>query len=266
MSLTDFVSSAGKSLVSSAFDLGTGMIGAKYASGLSGDAARAAFERSYKAYKRRYQDTTADMKAAGLNPILAATSGFNVGGGVSAPMAQTFPVQQGHFGSSALNLAQTEKTEEETNLTRDKSDLTKKQVLHEITKIAQTEGQIGKTAQETKNLVQQLENAKQDLKRLIAVTTQQEVKANAYELLDYVNQGYQGMANLFKDDPYLAEDIGKAYEKGKQNVSKTLDKGERKLLEILTKTNKYFINGLDAIKHFLNKGMKLPKSPKIGGN
>jgi len=48
-----------------------------------------AFQRSYDAYKRRYQDTTEDMRLAGLNPILAATSGFNVGSSpqMSAPQA-----------------------------------------------------------------------------------------------------------------------------------------------------------------------------------
>ena len=42
-------------------------------------ASAVAFDRSYDAYKRRYQDTVADMKLAGINPIMAASGGFNVG-------------------------------------------------------------------------------------------------------------------------------------------------------------------------------------------
>jgi hypothetical protein len=46
-----------------------------------------AWKRQYDLYKNRYVITTADMKNAGLNPILAATGGFNVGSGMTAPIA-----------------------------------------------------------------------------------------------------------------------------------------------------------------------------------
>lgn len=53
------------------------------------DLAKYSFDLSYGAYKRRYQDTVADMIAAGINPIMAASGGFSVGPSpnVSAPSA-----------------------------------------------------------------------------------------------------------------------------------------------------------------------------------
>ena len=80
------------------------------------NASAQAFDRSYDAYKNRYQDTMADMQKAGLNPILAAGSGgFNVSGQptmakAESPMA-TLP--DTHSAQSYNQLAQA-KTEEVT--------------------------------------------------------------------------------------------------------------------------------------------------------
>jgi len=56
----------------------------------SKEAATTAYNRSVDAYKNRYLWASEDMEQAGLNPILAASQGFQVGSGVQAPMAQSF--------------------------------------------------------------------------------------------------------------------------------------------------------------------------------
>lgn len=60
--------------------------------------AETAFKNSEKVYNSRYQRTVNDMRAAGINPILAASSGFNVGSGPQqataiAPAAQPVSAQ-----------------------------------------------------------------------------------------------------------------------------------------------------------------------------
>lgn len=55
------------------------------------EGAREAREADRYNYQRRYQWTMQDLKAAGLNPILAASSGFHVGSGV--PQVRNAPAE-----------------------------------------------------------------------------------------------------------------------------------------------------------------------------
>ena len=80
-------------MASSAFGDILGDDNAEKAYGQSKEASALQFEREYGAYKTRYQDTMADMEKAGLNPILAASGGFNVGSGPKASTAQAFQSQ-----------------------------------------------------------------------------------------------------------------------------------------------------------------------------
>lgn len=76
------------------------------------NASAVAFERSYDAYRRRYQDTTADMIKAGINPIMAASGGFSVGQSPNMTPPQVFPIQPPNIdvGSTAKNIADAIKT------------------------------------------------------------------------------------------------------------------------------------------------------------
>jgi len=91
--------------------LGNELIGkpnSAYAYKQSEKAAKNAFDRSYGAYKTRYQDTMEDMRIAGLNPILAAGSGgFNVGNSAQMSSYSGFQPQVPDVTatSSAKNLA-----------------------------------------------------------------------------------------------------------------------------------------------------------------
>ncbi len=110
---------AGKKQASDAFD------DSMYGSAL-------AFERSQEAYRSRYQDTMADMKKAGLNPILAASSGgFNVGTapqmsapkGYQAPAIANLSTSAREIATAKTETEKTKKTVEETATERKRQGL-----------------------------------------------------------------------------------------------------------------------------------------------
>lgn len=71
-----------------------------------------AFERTYEAFKTRYQDTADDLRAAGLNPLLAVGSGIGVGSGATSSAGPVVNpnVYSSKGTGSALNLANYEKS------------------------------------------------------------------------------------------------------------------------------------------------------------
>lgn len=123
---------AGSSIVSNLF----GRKNASDANDAASAASAAQWQREYGAYKTRYQDTMSDMRSAGLNPILAASGGFNVGSGPSASKAQTFqaPAVSYDAASSALALSQRKKVDAETQTETNKQDLLKNQANESLEK------------------------------------------------------------------------------------------------------------------------------------
>lgn len=79
--------------------------------------ANIAYRRSSRSYKSRYVDTMQDLKNAGLNPILAASGGFNVGSGVTAQM----PRGVDSPAAGALAFAQSETEEDKQKNLREEN-------------------------------------------------------------------------------------------------------------------------------------------------
>lgn len=88
------------------------------ANALSGQAAYDAYLRDIVKYSHRYRWTMTDMKSAGLNPILAASQGFNVASPSSTTPQQVHKAdlpQLESYTSSAKDYTQAQKNEAETN-------------------------------------------------------------------------------------------------------------------------------------------------------
>lgn len=177
--LADPVGSALGTIASSALDVGgkylandiIGIPNSQRAYDQSSAGALDAFRRNYAAYQSRYQDTMADMSKAGLNPILAASSGFNVGSSATGPAAQGYQPQVPafDFASSAKGLSEAkvaeqnvEKTIAETKKLIADADVAIQGAKVQVEKIQETRAhaalldkQETKTWQETINLEQE---------------------------------------------------------------------------------------------------------------
>lgn len=148
----------GVNLVSSALDLGMGMFTADRANEQAQANSALQWERTYGAYKRRYQDTSADMKAAGLNPILAASGGFNVGSGPQAALPQVHQASVPPPSSTALSVARTGEAKSNIQKNLRQSKLLNQQAKTEITKRANMRAQAGLMNQQEKESVQKVSN------------------------------------------------------------------------------------------------------------
>ena len=127
--------------------LGNELIGkpnAKDAYKQSRKASAEAFERSYGVYKTRYQDTMADMAAAGLNPILAAGSGgFTASGQPQMQAAQGYQAHnpQMNFANSARNLSDVQLKTAQKEETKKKIQLLRAKTLTELENIAKVKAE-----------------------------------------------------------------------------------------------------------------------------
>lgn len=121
MGLLDSISDIGSSILGGATSAIGGIAGDYLGNALIGEPnSSKAYKRSREAYMSRYQDTVKDMNFAGLNPILAATGGFNVGQSVDAKMPQYTTT---NYGQTAKGYAEAKKIR-----TVD-TDLAKKQAI-----------------------------------------------------------------------------------------------------------------------------------------
>ena len=171
MGLLDSIKTIGEGVVKGLgggiVDLATSYIGnqaigkpnSAYAYSQSRKGAQEAFERSYGAYKTRYQDTMADMKKAGLNPILAAGSGgFNVGNSPQMSAYGGYQPQVPNVSSSASarNYADAGLKRGQIKETVRKVQKLRAETLHTLNLMEETLAKTGKIKAETRNIIKKI--------------------------------------------------------------------------------------------------------------
>lgn len=127
-------------------------------------ASERAFQNSLQAYGSRYQMTMDDMKKAGLNPIMAASSGFNVGTSPQMSSAQSFMTPPAYnVGSSGYrNIMEGEKLKAEE---KEKIQNVQRAIANTGLAIQKTKESIAHTgllSQQEKNASQEYWNLAQD--------------------------------------------------------------------------------------------------------
>ena len=102
-------------------------------------AAQKAWQRTKHAQKHKYRWAMTDMKAAGLNPILAAgSSGFSIGSSAQAQQAQLQSPAYQDVSNTAKQMQESYVSEQEVSKTEQETDYVIQQKLHEIEKAKQT--------------------------------------------------------------------------------------------------------------------------------
>ena len=135
---------------------------------------------SAQQYATRYQTQTEDMKKAGINPMLSVSSGAG-----SQPTS-TAASPGSNFTQSELNRAQIKNIEAQTELNsanaakaRVEAQVAERfghpqaeaQYSHTMAQAGLTSQQIGKVDQETRNVIAQIQNTKDENERIHATIT-----------------------------------------------------------------------------------------------
>lgn len=161
--LGSIISNVGSSYLSNLF---VSSPNAATANEVASDAAKEQWERTYWAYKRRYQDTVADMQAAGLNPILAVSNGFNVGSGPQATRAEVFkadtPSGVNDFAGSAKAFSEVEKVEAEKEKIQEEAKYLKAKANEAIQNALKIREEKKLVTQEEKNAVRTMFNLEKE--------------------------------------------------------------------------------------------------------
>lgn len=129
------------------------------------------YERDRDDWMNRYYRTTADMRRAGLNPILAATGGIQVGATPSVDLPsvpQTAPVSMPDldFGSTAKKIAEAKKAEAEAGKAKEETVLAKNRAMSELASMAKMRAETKKATTEERLSFQKIYNAEKEFEVL----------------------------------------------------------------------------------------------------
>lgn len=226
-----------------------------------------AFDRSQESYNTRYQQTVADMRKAGLNPILAATGGFSVGGQPqmqmpSIPNVPDLSTAFKNYMEGSKVEQEKEKLKADTVKTFEEAELVRKKVKETIAneyKI-RTEGDLN--VQNEKNKIQEMFNLEQDFYK----------KAKEIALL----QSQIGELESRQSLQYAESETQKEMRKKLSQETKLLKQTTIKIVAELSKLKQIakvydgpaglILGYLQEILHVLNIGvgiMPVLKSPKL---
>lgn len=161
-------------------------VGGKFLGGIFDNSAAADRQEqaqgfSAQQYATRYQTQVADMKAAGLNPMLAYTQapGNSPGGVVSTPGNQFSSVAD-TFLQSKMNSAQVANIMADTDNKKASADLIEAQAENQRASAAQARSSVGRIDADTAKIIEETKNVPvegQRLKYAIQLLAEQAAKA-----------------------------------------------------------------------------------------
>ncbi|WNK14977.1 MAG: DNA pilot protein [Microvirus sp.] len=165
----------------SAFNAASGLIGpamswfgSELQNRRAADAAENAQQFSAQQFASRYQTTTADMMAAGLNPMLAYQQG---GGSPPTGVLAPVPANSGHNAAqtllaSQMNRAQIDNVEADTQNKRAQSGLIEAQIGATGASADQSRANIGLMEHQSKKIAEEIKNVPLEGNKLVELAKQ----------------------------------------------------------------------------------------------